>query len=63
MTSIIPFLTLLLAPDLGQTSAVNAIAVLDRALQAHGGLAALQKIADIRRYRRAVSALMRRDRT
>jgi hypothetical protein len=49
MTSIIPFLTLLLTPDLGQTSAVEAAAVLDKAIQAHGGLAALQKIQDITR--------------
>src|SRR6266404_3760775 len=46
----------LLLPDLAQTSAANAVAVLDKAIQAHGGLVALQGIKDITREFEIVSS-------
>lgn len=49
MTLLIALLSLLLPADLAQTSAVNAVAVLDKAIQAHGGLPAMQAIKDITR--------------
>lgn len=49
MHTLIVLMAVVWTSDLGQTSAVKAVDVLDKAIQAHGGLADLQAIKDITR--------------